>query len=110
MAAWGFKFLAPVTWVKPSGVGAWFVHRTQTLLFGYRGRLRMRSRYRPTVLFAGCPTKHSRKPEESYRLIETVSDGPRLELFARPWTPLWPKRIGWDVWGEEVESDVCMAS
>ena len=32
--------------------------------------------------------------------------GPRLELFARPWTPLFPKRDGWDHWGNEMDSDV----
>ena len=37
-------------------------------------------------------------------LVEQVSPGPYLELFARR------KRIGWDVWGDEVESDVEMAS
>jgi len=37
-----------------------------------------------------------------------VSDPPRLELFARPWTPLFEARPGWDVWGNEVASDVKM--
>jgi len=99
--AWGFKFLAPVTWVKPSGCGAWFVHRTQTLLFGYRGKLRMDARFRPTVLAGSVkPGEHSRKPPSSYELVEAVSPGPRLELFARS------HRAGWSVWGNEVESDI----
>lgn len=101
MAAWGFRYLAPVHWVKPSGLGAWFVHRTQTLLFGYRGRLDMRARFRPNVLFASA-RRHSRKPEVSYELAEAVSHGPRVELFARR------PRPGWDVWGNEVCSDVAV--
>lgn len=101
MEAWGFKYLAPVTWVKPSGMGAWFVHRTQTLLFGYKGKCVFpKARYKPTVLFANVERQHSRKPEESYRLIESVSPAPRIELFARR------PRDGWDVWGNEVESDI----
>lgn len=32
-------------------------------------------------------------------MIETVSDGPRLELFARRARP------GWTVWGNEVEAN-----
>lgn len=96
MAGWGFKYLTTVTWVKPSGLGAWFVSRTQHLLFGYRGRLDLRTRYRPTVLFAN-PVRHSAKPECSYELIEAVSHGPRVELFARS------RRDGWDVIGNEID-------
>lgn len=100
---WGFTYLAPITWVKPSGFGAWFVHRTQTLLFGYRKPCRFsRERYKPTVIHASVQKFHSRKPEESYRLIESISDPQRLELFARQ------QRSGWDVWGNEVESTVVL--
>ena len=107
MDVWGFTFLAPVTWVKPSGIGAWFVHRTQTVLFGYKDRCEFnRERYKPTVLETGQPKRHSQKPEESYELIEAVSDPPRVELFARPWSPLFPVREGWEVWGNEVRSTV----
>ena len=27
-------------------------------------------------------------------------------MYARPKSELFPKRIGWDVWGNEVESDI----
>lgn len=93
---WGFKYLCPVHWVKPSGFGAWWVHRTQTLLFAYQGKLRMYERFRPNVLFAAAG-RHSQKPECTYDLIEAVSPGPYLELFARR------GREGWHVWGNEVE-------
>lgn len=107
LQAWGFRYLAPITFVKPSGLGNWFVHRTQTLLFGYRNKCVFnRARYRPTVAEFGFPQKHSRKPESSYELIEAVSDSPRVELFARPVSPLFPVREGWDVWGNEVQSTV----
>lgn len=107
MEAWGFTYLAPVTWVKPSGVGAWFVHRTEHLLFGYKGRCTFPlARYRPTVLVANRPSvnRHSTKPGASYDLIESISPGPRLELFARE------HRLGWDVWGNEVESSLTLAA
>ena len=29
-----------------------------------------------------------------------------LELFARERSPLFPKREGWDVWGNEIENDI----
>ena len=101
MRAWGFKYLAPIHWIKPTGQGNWFIHRTQTLLFGYRSRCVFPlGRYKPNVFTSGDPVRHSQKPEESYRLIEAVSPSPRLELFARM------RRAGWDAWGNEVQSDV----
>jgi hypothetical protein len=45
---------------------------------------------------------HSRKPEEFYRLVQDVSPGPYLEMFAR-WS-----RPGWDAWGNRVRGDVEM--
>lgn len=100
MDAWGFRYLNMITFEKSAGVGAWFVNRTQHLLFGYRGKLSMGTgRYSPTI-FHYRPIKHSQKPENSYQLIEKISFGPRLELFARR------EREGWDVWGNEVNNDV----
>jgi N6-adenosine-specific RNA methylase IME4 len=55
----------------------------------------------PTWLFAPLQD-HSHKPEEQFAVIERVSPGPYLELFARRRQP------GWDIWGNEVESDVAM--
>ncbi len=44
--------------------------------------------------------EHSKKPNEMRQMIEKVSYAPMVELFARTKTP------GWDVWGNEVESDI----
>jgi N6-adenosine-specific RNA methylase IME4 len=83
--------------VKPSGFGCWFAHRTQTILFGYRERCRFPlRRYAGNVIQTTHPARHSEKPEEAFALIEAVSPGPRLELFARRARP------GWTVWGNEV--------
>ena len=41
--------------------------------------------------------EHSRKPDEQYGRIETMFDGPYLELFARQ------KRKGWSVWGNQTD-------
>ena len=100
MDTWGFEYLTTITWVKPSGCGNWFISRTQHCLFGYKDKCQFKkARYKPTVFFAN-PKKHSEKPIEFYDLIESISAGNRLELFARQ------KRDGWDVWGNEVESDI----
>jgi len=45
--------------------------------------------------------KHSEKPNEvRKRIVELVGNVPRIELFARQ------KTEGWDVWGNEVKSDI----
>jgi len=49
---------------------------------------------------------HSQKPELFISMIERMSHPPYIELFARQWTDIWPKRDGWDVWGNEVDSDI----
>ena len=47
--------------------------------------------------------EHSKKPAEARRRIEAlIGDVPRIELFARQSPP------GWDVWGNEVVSDITM--
>ena len=49
--------------------------------------------------------EHSKKPQEAReRIVQLMVDVPRIELFARQKTP------GWDVWGNEVESDIEMES
>lgn len=103
MEAWGFRYLAPITWVKASGCGMWWIHRTQTLLMGYKKKCVFAgARYKPTVLVGGIPKRHSEKPEAMFQLIESVSQSPRLELFARR------KRHGWASWGNEIANDVEM--
>lgn len=101
MRAWGFKYLAPIHWIRPSGLGNWFVHHTQTLLFGYRSKcIFPGARYRPNVFEAAVPKLHSTKPEAAFTLIESVSPGPRLEMFARK------RRDGWDAFGNQVQGSI----
>jgi len=107
MRCWGFKYLAPITWRKPTGTGNYFIHVTQVLLFGYKEKcIFNRERYLQNCFDAPVPKQHSRKPYQSYELIERVSEGPRLELFARPLSPMFPIRAGWHVWGNEFNSPV----
>ena len=48
--------------------------------------------------------EHSRKPEAFLDLVEHVSPGPYLELFARR------QRLGWDTWGNEALEHVEMGA
>jgi len=98
--AWGFKYLNTITYNKPAGVGAWFVNTTQHLMFAYKGKLKMGSgRYARTTQNY-IPSKHSKKPISSYKLIESISFPNYLELFARIKMPLW------DTWGNEIDCDI----
>lgn len=106
MRAWGFKYLAPITWCKPSGLGNYFIHRTEHILFGYKDRCEFnKARYVPNVYHwpPATPGNHSQKPAGSYALIESISDEPRLELFARPISPLFPGIPSWTSMGNEMD-------
>jgi len=96
--AWGFRYVTMLTWVKPSfGMGNYFRGSTEHVLFGVRGSLPLLRHDMGTHFLAARGGKtHSSKPEEFYRIVETCSPGPWLEMFARH------ERPGWAVWGAEV--------
>ncbi len=101
-AEWGFKVSCLLTWCKPRhgiGIGGTFVQTTEHLLFCRRGSHKANRRIN-TTWFEHGRLKHSEKPMFFRNLIESVSNGPRIELFARE------KFLGWDVWGDEVDSDI----
>lgn len=103
--AWGFRYVDEMIWDKYYlGLGRYVRHTHETLLLGIRGK--------PEVKFKGqhslvrAPRQdHSHKPEEFFPIIERISHAPYLELFARrrP-TTAYPDE--WDVWGNEIESDI----
>lgn len=108
--SWGFKYSTTLVWAKNGGgLGGAFKITTEFLLFCRRGKLKTNETIRGTWFNAkrhyvnGYP-KHSKKPFFFHHLIERVSPGPYLELFARERT------AGWDVWGNEVESNVNILS
>lgn len=99
--AWGFRVLTIVTWCKPGpGVGHYIRNNTEHVLFGSKGRAQVPVEKPLSSWFEWPRTSHSVKPEAFYDLVEQVSPGPYLELFARR------RRLGWDSWGDEVDSDV----
>jgi len=95
---WGFEPSTLLTWCKPQhgiGLGGTFIQTTEHLLFARKGILKANKRI-DTTWFKYPRGKHSEKPSEFRKLIEEVSPGKRIELFARQ------KTEGWDVWGDEV--------
>jgi len=102
--AWGFKYHCLLTWDKTYGFTPMsFMWSTEFCLFCQLpfSCLKLKKLCEKTLI-KEKPTKHSRKPMKMYDLIEKVSYPPYLELFARPHSPLFPKREGWDAWGDEI--------
>lgn len=99
--AWGFKYQRAITWDKNNGMCLFgFHHRTEFLLFGYKGKIEMYPKRKafPTMVVAKSDY-HSSKPQVFRDLIAPFGNT-KIELFARQ------KTEGWDVWGNEVESDI----
>jgi len=100
LEAWGFTPRSVFTWAKPRyTLGVYLRNATEHMLLGTRGKAPVRFNGQATWGFYPLQD-HSHKPEEQYPLIERVSPGPYLELFARR------KQPGWDSWGLEVSSDI----
>lgn len=94
--AWGFAPVKPLVWCKePMGfMGRPFTSSAEFVVFARRGVL-------PATASAGRQwwvwprTAHSAKPEAFLDLVESVSPGPYLEMFARR------GRLGWSYWGDQ---------
>lgn len=106
VAAWGFAYRQTLVWHKtgnPSPFGGSVApNHAEYLIVAAKGKPEITGRLAGSVIAAQKPYAHSRKPECFLDYIEQVSPGPYLELFARR------QRIGWDVWGNEVDSHVEM--
>jgi N6-adenosine-specific RNA methylase IME4 len=97
MQAWGFEYKASLVWAKDSapGIGWWVRTRHELLLIGERGSLH--PVVTPDSVVAAANGRHSEKPDEFYRLIESMyPQFRRVELFART------ERPGWSAWGNEI--------
>ncbi len=96
MRALGYRHVTMLTWNKDRiGLGQYLRGKSEHCLFGVRGRLPALNRTEPSS-FDAPRTGHSVKPQRAYDIMERVSPGPRLEMFARA------EREGWTVWGDEV--------
>ena len=111
LAAWGFRYkTVDFVWVKQNrkgsgvfwGMGYWTRANVELCLLATKGHPQRRAKNIHQVIISPVE-EHSKKPEEARRRIEALlGEVPRLELFARRPSP------GWDVWGNEVESDVVL--
>lgn len=110
---WGFDYSTTLVWAKAPighGLGGAYGIATEFVLFGRRGSLPALSKvgrnwfqWKRPYDERGKP-QHSAKPEEFYAMVEQVSPGPYLDMFARR------SRLGWDVWGDEAPGSVELPS
>jgi len=110
MESWGFSYNCCLTWNKTYGFTPFsFMWSTEFLLYG-----QLKGKWKRPIgvgkfktCFTEKPTKHSKKPRIARRIIEGFcGDLSRIELFARKENDLFNEFEGWDVWGNEVESDI----
>lgn len=111
MRHWGFVPKSEIVWQKQTRKGLpWFgMGRTvraahETCIVAARGRPRPLVRNVRSIFAAPVPDDpanpkrylHSGKPEDFYRLVETLAPGPYVEMFARR------RRAGWICSGNEL--------
>ena len=73
LRAWGFEHMMVLTWVKHRmGIGHWLRSKSEFCIMAVRGSPKVNLTNQTTVLEAPA-REHSRKPEEFYDLIESLS-------------------------------------
>jgi len=107
--AWGFTYkTVAFTWVKRNkkspgwftGLGYWTRANAEICLLATRGQPKRISKSVRQIIDTPIE-RHSKKPGEARnRIVELMGNVPRIEMFARE------KSDGWDVFGNEVDSDV----
>ena len=103
---WGFEYITMITWMKDrQGLGQYYRGLTEHCIFA---RTKQKLPYKldengkrcqGVTGFVEPKREHSRKPDKMREMIEDVSHGPRIELFARE------AFEGWDCWGNEAPTD-----
>jgi len=109
MRCWGFTYkTVAFTWVKKNkkadtpffGMGKWTRSNAEICLIGVKNNIQRQSASVSQVIISEI-LEHSKKPDEvRSKIVELMGDLPRIELFARC------KTEGWDIFGDEVESDI----
>jgi len=112
MEAWGFEYKTlGFLWIKvyPNkpfqevfGVGYYTKSNAEICLLATKGKAHSLVKSNSISQIIKTPReKHSQKPNEvKNKIVQLVGNLPRIELFARQ------KTKDWDVWGDEVKSDI----
>ncbi len=114
LAEWGFQYRSSAIWDKGNGLGYFFRIYHEILLIGRRGNP-PNPIYSEASVFVAERKAHSQKPECVRNWInKAFPDLAKVEMFARGDRKkdlFGDNRFdGWDVWGNEVESDIELES
>ena len=99
LESWGFKYKTNFVWIKKgmSGPGWYQANFHELLLMVVRGSFKPLIAERVKSFFTAQRREHSRKPVETYRLIEKMyPKASYIELFSRN------ERKGWNSYGNEI--------
>ena len=109
--AWGFKYKTlGFSWIKLNknsgtpffGIGHYTKSNCEVCLIGIKGRPEIKDNTVSSVILE-TRSEHSKKPVSTReKIVQLLGDINRVELFARD------KVSGWDVWGNEVQSDIVL--
>lgn len=107
--SWGFEYkTCAFVWAKKNkksdswfwGMGRWTRANPELCLLATKGNPKRVSASVHSLVVDRIGA-HSKKPDQVRdKIVELIGNVPRIELFAREKTP------GWDVWGNEVDSDI----
>jgi len=116
ISAWGFKYkTVAFCWNKTSknawvsNMGRWTMGNIELCLLATMGKpKRVRKDIKQLVI--ANREQHSKKPDEvRNRIVKLMGDLPRIELFCRGDRTVdllgYNRLRGWDVWGNEVDSE-----
>lgn len=100
MKQWGFEYKTNLVWVKSKSnygkLGFYVYGQHELLLIGVKGSM-LPTGDKPKSIIYGDNSKHSKKPEGVYELIESMYPGLKyVELFSRN------LRQGWTMWGNQI--------
>lgn len=103
LTAWGFEFKTAGHWAKRTthgklAFGTGYILRCagEPFLIGTKGKPKTSRSVRSVI--EGPLREHSRKPDEAFTAAEKLMpEARRIEVFARQ------SRLGWDVWGNQID-------
>jgi len=111
MRAWGYRYVTKITWFKDGNIGLGQYYRgvTEDCLFGVKGQIPYKildgKRQQGLTGFHESKAAHSAKPCKMREMIEKVSYGPFVEIFARPKEveDIFAEENDWSYIGNQVD-------
>jgi N6-adenosine-specific RNA methylase IME4 len=104
---WGFSYRQMLVWHKAEGgpfITSVAPNTAEFVLVAVKGNPERTGSFPSQVFKFPAVREHSTKPEAFLDIVESLSPGPRLEMFARR------NRLGWDTWGNEALGTVEMTA